>query len=85
MLYPYKIRIRDEEIDKILTRLAHDRTVTLKESGNHLMKLGQKLRPIRKDIFIGVDRNTLEKNISIKNPMLKLEKDEFKKLWTFRF
>ena len=88
MKYPYRLRIKDPELNKILTRLAHDRTVTINGDKSALKKLSYKISPIRKDIFIGWDNRTYESNISLKNPMLKLEMEKIKsncKKYTFKY
>jgi hypothetical protein len=72
-MYPLKIRIKDEELNKILNRLAHDRTVTINGDKKPIQKLKYKIKPIRKDIFIGYDRTTYESNISFKKPDTKLK------------
>ena len=72
MQYPYKIRIKDQELDKIVSRLANDRTVTISGNKSPIRLFNQKIRPIRDDIFIGYDRKTYESNISLKNPFLSL-------------
>ena len=88
MRYPFKIRIDDPELDKYLSRLAKDRTVTINGNKNAVKKFSYMIRPIRKDIFIGWDKKTYESNISLKHPMLKFtieqEKGKIKK-GIFRF
>ena len=74
MLYPYRIRVHDIREEKALDRLMHDRTVTLSKDKEILRNLGHKLKPIRNDIFIGMDRKYFESNISLKNPFLRIEK-----------
>lgn len=78
MLYPYKIRVTDPGLERILRRISHDRTVTINGNKNSVRKLGYKIRPIRKDIFIGYDYSTGESNISLKNPFLHLELEKTK-------
>jgi hypothetical protein len=88
MKYPFKLKTNDTELNQILTILAHDRTVTVNGSKRAVKLLGYKIKPIRKDIFIGWDFRTKDTNISLKNPMLKMEienlKNNFKK-YTFKF
>ena len=72
-MYPYRI-IVPKEYDPILERLKKDRTVTLHDNKKVLKSLGWKLKPIRKDIFIGFDKKTYESNISLKNPLIELER-----------
>lgn len=83
MKYPFKIRADDIELERLLRRLAKDRTVTINGDKSVIKRLNQKIKPIRGDIFIGLDRSTLDSNISIKNPFLKCEKD--KKNYIFKF
>jgi hypothetical protein len=73
-MYPYRIRIKEPNLEKILDRLAKDRTVTIKGDKAGLKKISYKIKPIRDDIFIGWDGKTYDSNISLKNPLLKIEK-----------
>lgn len=73
-MYPYRIRIKDPSIEKILDELAKDRTVTITDDKTSLLKLAHKMKPIRKDIFIGFDRKNYDSNISLKKKDLKIEK-----------
>ena len=73
-MYPYRTRIKEPNLEKLMDRLLKDRTLTVGCNKNDIRKLGYKLKPIRQDIFIGFDSKTYESNISIKNPFLKMEK-----------
>jgi len=73
-MYPYRIRINDPDLERIMNRLAKDRTVTINSNKIYVRKLSWKLKPIRRDIFIGFDTRTCDSNISLKNPEIKIEK-----------
>jgi hypothetical protein len=73
-MYPYKIRIKEPDLEKLMDRLTKDRTLTVGCDKNNIRKLGHKFKPIRQDIFIGFDSKTYNSNISLINPMLKIEK-----------
>jgi len=73
-MYPYRIRITEPDLEKILDRLAKDRTVTICDNKTYLKKLSYKVKPIRKDIFIGFDTKTYDSNISLKNPQISIIK-----------
>jgi len=73
-MYPYKIRITEPNLEKLLDRLAKDRTVTIKKDKSDIRKISWKIKPIRDDIFIGFDMRTYDSNISLKNPQIRIEK-----------
>jgi hypothetical protein len=73
-MYPFRIRIVDPELERIMNRLAKDRTVTMHSDKSYIRKLSWKVKPIRKDIFIGFDTRTYDSNISLKNPQIRIEK-----------
>jgi len=73
-MYPYRIRnITDPDLRRIMDILEKDRTITLTKNKKPINKLKYKLRPIRRDIFIGFDMLTYDSNISLKNPLLQIE------------
>jgi len=80
MVYPYKLRIfdNDKEMQNILSRLCKDRTVTISKNKNILKSMGWKLKPIRNDIFIGFDLRKYDSNVSLKNPMVHIDIVEYK-------
>ena len=73
-MYPYRIRVKDPALERILDLLAENRTVTICDNKEYIRKLGYKFKPIRKNIFIGFDHKTMDSNISLKNPSIKIEK-----------
>ena len=73
-MYPFRIRIKDQKLERLLDILAKDRTVTVCSEKEYLRRLGYKLKPIRNDFFIGFDMKTKNSNISIKNPFVRIEK-----------
>lgn len=74
MLYPYRIRTYNYSEENLMDRLMHNRTVTINGDKSIIKSFGHKIKPIRKDIFIGFDMKTYESNISLKNPFLRIEK-----------
>ena len=73
-MYPYRIRITEPNLEKIMDRLTKDRTVTVHSEKSYIRKLSWKMKPIRRDIFIGFDTRTYDSNISLKNPEIRIEK-----------
>ena len=73
-VYPFRIRANEPTLEKLLDRLAKDRTVTICSDKSFIRKLGYKIKPIRSDIFIGFDFKTYDSNISLKNPQIRIEK-----------
>jgi hypothetical protein len=73
-MYPFRIRITEPNLERMMDRLTKDRTVTIKSDKSDVRKLSWKLKPIRTDIFIGFDTRTYDSNISLKNPEIRIEK-----------
>jgi hypothetical protein len=73
-MYPYRVRISEPNLEKLLDRLAKDRTVTVCDDKSAIKKLSYKIKPMRKDFFVGFDMKTYDSNISIKNPQIRIEK-----------
>lgn len=82
-IYPFTVRAKDPTMENLLNILKKDRTVTVSTNKFWIKKLSYKIKPIRKDIFIGFDRKTYDSNISIKNPFIKIDKNG--KDFIFRF
>lgn len=74
-IYPFTIRAKDPCIENLLNMLAKDRTITVSNDKVWIKKLSYKIKPIRKDMFVGFDKKTFDSNISIKNPFIKIEKN----------
>lgn len=55
-MYPFRVRITDPDLEKYFKILKVNRSVFV-DNKSDITKLGHKLRPIRKDIFIGPDRS----------------------------
>jgi len=76
--YPFKITIKDDEMQKVFIRLMTDRNCKLPNK-NMAKKLGWKLKPIRKDIFIARDVSYNNDSIlGIKDPFVKVKRDKNK-------
>jgi hypothetical protein len=73
-MYPFRIRVTEPNLEKLLDRLAKDRTVTVCDDKTYLKRLSYKVKPIRADVFIGFDMKTADSNISLKNPQIRIEK-----------
>ena len=71
MLYPYRIRIREQEIINLLQKLAKYRTVPIPNK-EIAMKLGKKISPIRSDVFLVPDTKFYRSYIGLM-PHIKLE------------
>ena len=63
-MYPYRIRIVDPELANLLKGLSKSRAVKIPNVGMAI-KLGKKLKPIRKDVFIGTDNRYYKSCISL--------------------
>jgi hypothetical protein len=70
-MYPFKIRIKDPELIEVYKRLEHDRIVEISNSSLS-RQIGWDLKPIRKDIFIGLDSRYKNPHIALK-PRVTLE------------
>jgi len=81
--YPYRIHIRDPELSTLLKLISKRRSVKIPNK-SIAIKLGKKLRPIRKDIFIGFDERNSHSFFSLE-PKLDLEFLEIGKGYDFIF
>lgn len=71
MLYPFKIRVMDPDLEAVLKLLAARRAVKLPDR-TMAIKIGCKLKPIRQDIFMGFDRRGFGSFVSL-SPEIDLE------------
>ena len=55
MVFPYRIRIKDPEMIRVLKILQQKRAVNVND-GNLTRRIGKKVSPIRKEIYIGIDK-----------------------------
>lgn len=55
MLFPYRIRIVDPGMMQVLRILQKNRVAAIRD-GNISKRLGRKLKPIRQDIYFGMDK-----------------------------
>lgn len=70
-LYPFKVRIKDPELARVLI-MVNERRVAKIPNIQISQKVGQKLKPIRRDIIIGNDRR-YNKNFIALPPELNLD------------
>ena len=70
-LYPFRIRVSDPELANVLKLMSRCRAVQIPNS-SVARKAGIKLRPIRRDVFIGTDNRYYKSFISLP-PELDLE------------
>ena len=70
-LYPFRIRVTDPELANVLIMVNNRRAAKIPKPGLARMA-GQKLKPIRKDIFIGCDNRHYKSFIALP-PELDLE------------
>jgi len=54
-LYPFKVRIKDPEMCKVFL-IVNQRRSSKIPSNSVALKIGKKIKPIRKDIYLGQDR-----------------------------
>lgn len=76
-MYPFKINVYDADLIKIFKQLSRTRAAKI-PSHNVAIKLGIKLKPIRKDIFLGTDNRYYNSFIALP-PELELDFKEEKK------
>ena len=70
-LYPFRVRIKDPELATVLKMVSQRRAAKIK-TPSIARKAGHKLKPIRKDVFIGSDNRYYRSFISLP-PELDLE------------
>lgn len=70
--YPFKIKIKDPKLDNILTRLQKDRICPIDKKTSK--SLGWKIKPIRKDIRIVIDRSYDNQSFIQADPFIKIKK-----------
>ena len=63
-LYPFRVRIKDPDLAQVLKMVSERRASSIKKPGT-ARKAGHKLKPIRKDIFIGHDNRYYRSFISL--------------------
>lgn len=80
-VFPYKIRVTDPQLEMVLKRLAKNRASPVEDRGTARL-LGKKLKPIRKNIFMGADRNYYKTFVALP-PEINIEID--KKDFIFRW
>ena len=84
-MYPYRIRTVDKDIISHLSKLLENpKSVVPLVDKNVSLKLGHKLSPIRKDIFIGRDNHTRKRRLGI-DDMVKIERKKWKNGFDFIF
>lgn len=71
-IYPFKIKINDPKLDNILTRLQKDRICPIDKKMSK--SLGWKIKPIRKDIRIVIDRSYDNQSFIQASPFVKIKK-----------
>jgi len=81
--YPFKIYFKDSKLENILDRLQKDSICPIEK--NISRSIGQKIKPIRKDIRITRDYPFDNETFLIKLPYVKMEKKKnyyiFKKIY----
>ena len=84
-IYPYRIRTTDKDIIFPLLKLLKNPKITVPLGNKNVsLKLGHKLSPIRKDVFIGRDNFTRKRRLGI-DDMIKIEKKKWKNGFDFIF
>ena len=74
--YPFKVIIKDTEMQKVFIRLMTDRNSKI-PTKNMARKLGWKIKPIRSDIFIARDLTyNNDSIIGLKDPFLKIKQNK---------
>lgn len=68
-MYPYRIRVTDPELANLLKALSKSRAVKISNVGLAI-KAGRKLKPIRKDVFIGTDNRHYKSVISLPTDLI---------------
>ena len=63
-MYPYRVRVTDPELANLLKALSVNRAVKI-PNVSLAIKAGRKLKPIRKDVFIGTDNRYYKSVISL--------------------
>ena len=85
IVYPYRIRTTDKDIIDPLMKLLKNPKITIPiETKSVSLKLGHKLSPIRKDVFLGRDNFTRKRRLGI-DSMIKIEKKKWKNGFDFVF
>jgi len=70
-LYPFKVRIKDPQLAGVLKMVSTKRAVRI-PNNNVAKRAGIKLKPIRRDVFIGTDNRYYKSFIGLP-PELDLE------------
>jgi len=74
--YPFKITIKDDEMQKIFIKLMVNRNSTIPDK-NLSKKIGWKIKPIRSDVFIARDLTySNDSIIGIKDPFVKVKQNK---------
>jgi len=63
-IYPFKVRIKDPELARVLIMVNERRASKILDPGT-ARKAGIKLKPIRKDVFIGCDNRYYKSFIAL--------------------
>jgi len=80
-VFPFKIRVKDPELNMVFQRLAKDRAASIKDR-RIAIRIGCKLKPIRRNIWLGSDRKYDRTFIALP-PGLELETQ--KKYFVFKW
>ncbi len=84
IMYPFRVRITDPELVNLLKALSKNRAVKI-SNVSLAIKAGQKLKPIRKDVFIGTDNRYYKSFISLPPELLLEVKPAYGKKKGFDF
>ena len=79
--YPFKIRVKNPEIEKVLIRLEKDRVCNIDKNLSKI--LGWKLKPIRTDVRITRDLSFDNTTFIHLQPFVKVTKSQKKNTYIF--
>jgi len=82
-IYPFKITVNNQELARVLILVNKRRATKIPDAGT-ARRAGQKLKPIRKDIFIGSDNRYYKSFIALP-PQMDMEFKKKGKSYEFVF